>query len=126
MFWYPCHQCQWDKVIEHDQLLEEFSASLREDEFAEERHLQRKSGEDSSPSTRVYNIVNYILINGIHHDYQDVLEFGVQGILGQYNIYQALTRWEQASLWKFLLGIGGWKQTQEIARIMEAGRFINL
>ena len=62
----------------------EFWADIMEDDFASQRHAKRASGEDSSPSYKVYRMVQDILRRGISHDYQDVLEFGVEGVLAGY------------------------------------------
>lgn len=54
------------------------------------------------------------------HDFQDVLEFGVEAVLNRYDLrlLWVLSVSERAVLRSFLLGVGGRAQTAEMARIV--------
>lgn len=112
---------EYEQRIVHDPA--EIWADIAEDDLACQRASQRKTerdtGERSSPSVKVYCIVNNILLRGISHDYQDVLEYGVEGVLAWYGWHVALSECERNSLGAWLLGIGGWYQTREVARVIE-------
>lgn len=98
-------------------------ASLMEDDLAAERH-RRPDGEgglaSSSSSTRVAVIVAQVVRHGVEHDYQDVLELGVEGVLARYGIGVDLTEGETELLRSELLALGGEVQTREMALLAHA------
>ena len=100
---------------------EEHWADLMEDDLRLlHRDNDRSAGGAASlttPSTAVYKVVCYIVQQSIDFDYQDVLEYGVDGVLGLYDMHVQLTAAEREHLQQVLLSLGGRAQTGEMARL---------
>jgi len=71
----------------------------------------------SRPSRAVYDVTSHIVNRGVEFDYQDVLELGVGGVLGLYDISVDLTTEEREHLRDVLLSLGARVQTREMARL---------
>jgi hypothetical protein len=71
----------------------------------------------SGPNRAAYDTVSYIVSRGVDFDYQDVLELGVDGVLGLYDISADLSGEERHHLRDVLLSLGGRVQTREMARL---------
>ena len=98
---------------------EEHWADLMEDDL---RLLHRDNGGAggaaslTTPSMAVYKVVSYIVQKSLDFDYQDVLEYGVDGVLGLYDMHVHLTAEEKEHLQQVLLSLGGRAQTGEMTR----------
>ena len=101
---------------------EEYLASLLEDEMAAVRHRERTDRDNGGgkPSQLVRMTANVVLGRiksvGISHDYQDVLDVGVNGVLAFYGIALPLTAETEQVLRADLLVLGAKRQTQEMVR----------
>ncbi len=98
---------------------EEHWANIMEDDNAFQRKLDRGSGggDLSSPDTKVFFVMQKILKNSVVHDYQDVIEFGVDGVLGMYGVSIDMNERERQSLREWLVRLGERVQTREMSRL---------
>jgi hypothetical protein len=71
-----------------------------------------------STSAAVTATVTALIQQGTHHDYQDVIEFGVEGVLNTYGLGAGLTNAERDQLRVALLKLGGIFQTREVIRLL--------
>ena len=96
---------------------QEVWASIMEDDWAAQRQ-----------SREVAKTVRQIKRHGVEHDYQDVLEFEVGGVLSRfYGLSAPQTREAAEELHCVLLAMGGKRQTEEIVRLVhEAGNLSTL
>lgn len=107
--------------------LQEYAAMLLEDEMAELRHHEREHRDNGggNPSQLVRMAVNAAVVRilnvGVTHDYQDVLAYGVEGVLSMYGIVVPLTEVAQKLLRTDLVSLGEREQTHEITRLSMAG-----
>jgi hypothetical protein len=95
-------------------------ADIMEDDLAAMRHRRDDDGGEgglasASPSAKVFAIVAEIVRHGVEHDYQDVLEHGVDGVLALYGIGGELAAGERELLREELLALGERVQTREMA-----------
>ena len=90
---------------------------ITEDDLAQQRRGPGGNGEHYAPSFKVFRIVEDIATCGAEHDYQDVLEFGVQGVLAMYGLSLYLTKDEEQLMRESLLEMGEQRQTSEVVRL---------
>ena len=89
---------------------------IAEDDLTQQRRGPGGNGEHCAPSFKVFRIVEDIATRGAEHDYQDVLELGVQGVLAMYSLSSYLTKDEERLMRESLLEMGEQRQTSEMAR----------
>lgn len=95
-------------------------AAAMEEEYAFRRWLEKHCDDDedeessSSISYKVFRIVCFLGSVEVLHDVQDLLEFGVRGVLGWYGVHCLLTEREELELGRFLFGMGEELQTREM------------
>ncbi len=100
-------------------------ACIMEDDWALQHKEDREEDDSSSyPSARVFHVVEAVKRTGAWHDYQDVLELGVHGVLARYGMSVVLGKAEEGLLFDLLLDLGCRVQTREVARLAEEEPFV--